>query len=659
LSLAEAVRLHAKGDLAAAEALYLELLGRAPRDHEILHFLGALELQRARPEAALPFLKRAAVLSPRNASYLNTLGVAHWRLRKERRAVSCFGTAVRLEPGMTVAWRHLGIVLMAQRRFADAARALRRAAVLDPQHALTWTEMGRALLEIGSYREAVRSLENALALEQTCPRALALLGQTSLALRRFREAEDASRRSVKIDERQAWVWNNLGATLFLQGRLEEATRSFERAVGLDPNLPSAQSSLLAIQNYSLADPETVFEKHRDWGMSVERATFLRRVRSRPDGDVPRRLRLGYVSSEFNSCPVSKFIEPILACHDRSRFDVYCYANLRRRDEVTARLRSRAHVWREIHRLDDEEVCSLIASDEIDILVDLAGHTRDNRLRVFARKPAPIQVTYLGYPNTTGLSRIDYRLTDAFADPVGSTERLHTERLFRLEPGFLCYQPPGDAPPPELLPAFRRGRVTFGCFALMAKIHDDAITAWASILERVPGSRLILKSYPLWDEGVRELVLERFRRLGIPSHRLELRPYARLRSDHYRSYHEIDLALDTFPYNGTATTCDALWMGVPVLTLAGRTHLSRVGGSLLRRMGLDCLITYSWEHYVDRAVQLSQELARLSRLRSGLRSRVTAAGLTSGERLTRVLEDGYREMWRRRCEPGHLAPRDAD
>jgi predicted O-linked N-acetylglucosamine transferase (SPINDLY family) len=328
--------------------------------------------------------------------------------------------------------------------------------------------------------------------------------------------------------------------------------------------------------------------------------------------------------------------------------LYCYSDVRRPDAVTARIRKSAVVWRELRGLSDPQAADLIRRDQVDILVDLAGHTARNRLLVFARKPAPVQVTYLGYPDTTGLNTIDYRLTDAWADPPGQTERFHTEELVRLPRGAWCYRPPEDAPAVEDLPAWSAGSITFGCFNNFAKVTPRMIGAWADILRDVPGARIILKSPVLMESSTRRLALERFRAHGIEGARVGL--FGPVEPEqHLAFYNWIDIALDTFPYHGTTTTCEALWMGVPVVVLAGATHASRVGVSLLASVGLADWAADSLEAYVERAVRAARELDRLRLLRAGLRERMAQSPLTDAKVLTRDLEAAYRRMWRRWCE----------
>jgi predicted O-linked N-acetylglucosamine transferase (SPINDLY family) len=328
--------------------------------------------------------------------------------------------------------------------------------------------------------------------------------------------------------------------------------------------------------------------------------------------------------------------------------VTCYANGSEEDATTERLKALSDAWRIVAAKSDDEAHALIRDDRIDILVDLAGHTGRNRMTLFARRAAPIQVTYLGYPNTTGLKAMDYRFTDAMADPVGSTEALHTETLVRLDGGFLCYRPPEDGPAVAEPPVVASGCITFGSFNTLAKVNVALIARWSAILAGVPDSRLVLKARSFADPVARDYILQLFVQNGIAPERIELSDWTADTRSHLERYAGIDIALDTFPYNGTATTCEALWMGVPVVTMAGRVHASRVGASLLSRIGLDALIASSPEAYLRAAIDLAHDLPRLRDLRGALRARMAASPLMDSARIARAVEAAYRTMWRQYC-----------
>ena len=339
-----------------------------------------------------------------------------------------------------------------------------------------------------------------------------------------------------------------------------------------------------------------------------------------------------------------FLEPVLQRHDRSRFEVFCYHSGAGEDDLSTRLRSHAEHWRAVARLSPDELERALRTDCLDLLVELSGHTDGNRLAVVARRVAPVQVTYLGYPNTTGLSAVDYRITDAHADPPGESDALHTERLVRLPETFLCYTPPFEGEPAAQPPARTRGRLTFGSFNNLAKLSAANIALWARVLDAVPDATLMIKTGGLQDPGLRRVVLERFRAVGIDAARLELAAPTDSIEAHMRSYDRVDIALDSYPYHGTTTTLDALWMGVPVVTLCGDRHAARVSASILHTLGLDELVAATAQDYVRIAQRLALDVDRLETLRRTLRGRLHASPLMDGVRFTRQLEATYLQMW---------------
>jgi predicted O-linked N-acetylglucosamine transferase (SPINDLY family) len=393
--------------------------------------------------------------------------------------------------------------------------------------------------------------------------------------------------------------------------------------------------LLLTFNYDPAtSAQECFEEHCRWG---DRLLASVPPLAPPVHSPGRRLRVGYVSSDFWQHPVVSFIEPVLAAHDRERFEIFCYADVLRPDAVTARLQSLDVTWRDIRGISDAAAVDIIRRDSVDILVDLGGHTDRSRMALFARKPAPVQFTYLGYPNTTGLRSIDYRLTDAIADPLGASDALHVEKLVRLPSGFLQYRPPADSPEPTI---GNSGGITFASFNNLAKLTPQAIELWSNVLRAVPGSTLLMKNMSLCDAGVADMIAGKFARHGIERGRLQLRAILPTLWDHLKLYNSADIALDTFPYNGTTTTCEALWMGVPVVTLRGNVHAARVSASILHRVGLDELVADSASQYLRIAIDLANDTARRQRLHMELRPRMTNSPLMHPTQVTREIEAAF-------------------
>lgn len=397
------------------------------------------------------------------------------------------------------------------------------------------------------------------------------------------------------------------------------------------------------------DADAVFEEHLEWGRVAE-ARVPRLELDTPAEDTRRCLRVGYLSPDFREHSVASFIEPVLRQHDRSRFEVCCYSSLPMPDETTRRIREAVDVWRDIDKLSDGEAARLIREDRIDILVDLSGHTAGGRLGIFAARPAPIQMTWMGYPNATGLRTIDYRITDGVADPAGE-EAHYSEELLRLDGCFLCYQPVTDAPEVAPLPALTNGHVTFGSFNNFSKINPGVLQLWAEVLKQVPGSRLLLKCPALTDATVRGRVSAALQALGIGTERVDLLGHTRTRQEHLALYARVDIAVDTFPYNGTTTTCEALWMGVPVLSLVGKRHAGRVGASLLSAAGLSDWLADTPESFVAIAQTMVADVTRLARLRGSLRGQLAESSLCDAAGFVRRLEAVMQQAWGRRWEVG--------
>jgi predicted O-linked N-acetylglucosamine transferase (SPINDLY family) len=432
--------------------------------------------------------------------------------------------------------------------------------------------------------------------------------------------------------------------------LDEAESYYNIALQINPKFSSLYSNLLLLMNYtSKYDMQFVSNKHKHFAEQFEKplAPFIMPHTNKPVAN--RCLKIGYISPDFRKQSVGFFIEPVLASHNHQDFEIFCYANLPVHDEMTERMKGYADNWRNIARMLDEEVTDLIHNDEIDILVDLAGHTAFNRLLVFARKPAPIQLTWIGYPNTTGLSSIDYRIVDNFTDPLGMTDQYYTEKLIRLPESFLCYLPYKDSPDVGELPALSKDYITFGSFNILKKITPDVIKLWSQILERIPRACLIIKNKSLADSMTRQYVLNQLLQQNISVERIELLSYTPTFKEHLEIYNRIDIGLDSFPYHGTTTTCEAMWMGVPVITLEGNPHASRVGVSLLSNVGLQELIALTTEEYIKIAVNLADDLKGLQSLRERLRDMMKHSPLCDAKRFTANLENCYRQIWEKWCK----------
>lgn len=509
-------------------------------------------------------------------------------------------------------------------------------------------QLGQALLLKNEYEAASECFRHVLRFQPNNHLALFQLGKAFHKQTRFVDALTYYRRALALVPNFAEAYDSVGSILQYQGDMEGAAQNYRMAVEARPNFDKAHSDLVFAMNYNPRhSAAAIFHEHVRWGQMHTLPTITSPVYS-SDFDPARRLRVGYVSPDFCKHSVAFFFEPLVANHDRDKTEIYCYSDVARPDEVTQRLQMAASHWRVILGLSHSQVAEQIRRDGIDILVDLTGHTANSRLLAFSARPAPIQVSYLGYPNTTGVPAIDYRLTDAWADPPGIADAFHTEKLIRLPQGFLCYLPSRHAPPVSQLPAMTNPTITFGSFNNLSKITPDVIDLWVELLRAIPTSRLVIKNSSLGDAPTRDHYLQLFAKQDIDPGRLDLLPPIHANDEHLGVYGQIDIGLDTFPYNGTTTTCEALWMGVPVITLAGSMHAGRVGVSLLSQIGLDDLIAESVQDYVRIAVELASDRHKLANLRAELRDRMGQSALCNGAAFARKIEDAYRDMWASHC-----------
>jgi len=457
-------------------------------------------------------------------------------------------------------------------------------------------------------------------------------------------------KALKIDSQFVDAYNNTGNALKDMRKLSEAETYFRRALKIDPDFSPAYSNLLLNMNYDTQhDKQSIYAEHLRFAEHFQ-IKFSAESASYPNKKtINRKLKVGYVSPDFRRHSVNYFFEPVLASHNHETFEIFCYSDVINPDKVTKQLQIYADHWRSIVGISEESVAETVRRDAIDILVDLAGHTGYNRMPLFVRKPAPIQISWLGYPNTTGLSTIDYRIVDSYTDPIGLTDPYNTEVLLRMPESFLCYQPDKESPKVGPLPVFEKRYITFGSFNYFTKTSPEILSLWARILQSVPDAHLFLKAKYFTDSIVYNSVIDLFMQHGIDSERIKTFAHTPSYREHLNMYNDIDIALDTFPYNGTTTTCEALWMGAPVITLQGNAHASRVGTSLLSNIGLTELIATTQEEYVNIAVDLATDRERLCTLREGLRGRMAQSPLTDVKLFTSDLEICYKEVWEKWCK----------
>lgn len=670
----------AHGDLGEARQILERTVARYPEFPEAWINLASALRRQGRHEEARAANERALALAPDSNEARMQLAITLDVMKEYASAERLLHEVIAANPSVPQPHFLLGNTLRGQGHLDEAELAFRRADSCPGGYPDALVNLSMLLIHMGRMGEAEQVLDEALRRQPESVEAYGNLGVVLMSLRRPAQAEAAFRRAIEIDSQQAGphinlsnmlymagrhseaeaeaklaleiesdnvdALINLGATLNSQGRHAESIAAMRKVVELHPDNALAWSNLLFTLNYREdLSPLQMLEEHRAFGRQYTPAPGSGPDFSQWDRKPDRKLRIGYVSPDFRNHVVAVFFEPVLDGHDRSRFEVICYFNHNEADTTTHRIKQKADYWRDIAALTDDDVERIMLQDRLDVVVDLAGHTARNRLPVLARRVAPVQVTWLGYPNGTGLETMDWRITDGRADPAPDTDAHYAERLYRLPDTFLVYRPHAESPPVAPSPCASTGQITFGAFNNYVKITDEMLALWVRILEGVPGSRLWVKTLALGDRNVRDLAMARYREAGGDPARVELSGPTASYQDHLAGYGRVDVALDTFPYHGTTTTCESLWMGVPVVTLAGGHHAARVGVSLLTAVGLESCVARSADEYVAKAVELASDRDALATLRAGIRPRVQASALIDESRFTRELESAYRDMWR--------------
>lgn len=616
-------------------------------DHSEAHInLGNVLLHQGRPDAALAEYQTALRINPDDAGALCSLGNALSSLQRLDEAAQSYEAAIRLNPNLFEAYYNLGNLSLAQKRYARAVEFYQRAQSLNPNYAALYNNLGNALKQQGLSNQAIDQYRHAVQLNPGYAMAYNNLGILLKERADLEQAEIHTQHALNIQADNVEAYVNLGNVRLLQGRTGEAILCLQKALAIEPARADVHSALLMYMHYiDDYSPEQLLAAARDWA-----ARYAPGETSQPPSanspDPKRCLRIGYVSADFYNHPVGYLIEAVLAWHNKSRYETFCYNNSDRNDELTARLRRTATHWRDMREVSEEMFAEQIRRDGIDILIDLSGHTADNRLMVFARKAAPVQASWLGYFDTTGMDAIDYLLADRVLIPHGD-ERFYAEQVVRLPNAYLCFSPPEVDLQPNSPPALESGTVTFGCFNNNAKITKKVVACWSKLLHALPQAQLYLKSKPFKDATVRESYMKMFARNGITAERLRFAGGSP-RDEFLAAHHEVDIALDPFPFNGCMTTIWALWMGVPVVNLRGDHYVARMGETILSNVGLPEYVTDTPEDYVAKVIALATDLPRLAALRQGLRKRLLGSPLCDGQHFTRHLEEAYRAMWTSWC-----------
>ena len=597
-------------------------------------------------DAALELYKRAEMLRPSHPRASLNIANALQKAGRVDEAALTLRRTLQSTPNFAPAHFNLAAVLEAQDDLGGAESELRSALLADPSMSDAAVRLAAVLETLGRYEESEVELRRALSIRPDNAGAALNLGALYLKRDRIAEAEDWINRAGAMDSRLAAVHSQRGALYLKTGRYEEAYVAFTTGAAQDPSEISVGSGLLFSLNFrpEIA-PAVIADEHRRIGHAITTAGGRPFGYWPQDRDPERRLRVGYVSGDLRQHPVGLFMRPVVANHDHRLFEIHCFANQTGSDPVTEAIRPHVDHWHAISQQSDTQVARLVHDRAIDILVDLTGHTDRHRLGVFVRKPAPVQATWLGYLNTSGLPAMDYRICDRFTDPIGETEHLHTERLFRMPFSQWCYSPFFQLPIVEVPHAERPGTVVFGSFNQLGKISNACLDLWCRVLARLPESELTV--FDVAEGAAREHFSRRLLERGLDLRRVRMRPRGNIHA-YCNAISNVDIALDTFPYNGGTTTLDILWMSTPMVALRGDRGISRSSFSIISSLGIPELLAKDPDEFVDINVRLATDHDWRTRLRSSLRGMLSDSPLMDARRFTSDLEKGYREMWREYC-----------
>jgi predicted O-linked N-acetylglucosamine transferase (SPINDLY family) len=629
----------------AAIDCFRQALQLAPEFADAHNNLGSvLRTQKKLTEAAGCFI-RAIELRPDSAEANNNLGAALQELDRVGDAIGYFHRALALKPDYAEAWSNLGNALRRRGQFDEAAACCRRAIELKPDHAEAHSNLGSVLVEQGQFDLAVACFRRALQANADFAEAYSNLGIARQGQGDLDEAARCFRKAIELKTDLVSAHVNLGHTLLAQGDVDESIACCRRALAIEPTCAEAYSNLLYCLHFCPEqNPASIYEEHSRWNERLAVPLMPSVSRHSNDRTPARRLRIGYISPNFSDHVVGLNLLPLFRAHNRQRFEIVCYSDVRVPDAITSRFRSYANIWRNIVGCSDDEVSRLIRADAIDVLVDLTLHMAKNRLLAFARQPAPVQVTFAGYPGTTGLATMDYRLTDPLLDPLGLDDDFYSEESIRLPDTFWCYDPITDDPAVNLLPALETGVVTFGCLNSFIKVNEEVLKVWARVLKAVDRSQIVVMAP---EGGHRQRTMELLQSEGIAPSRVTFVSNCP-RDEYLALYHRIDIGLDTVPYNGHTTSLDSLWMGVPIVTLVGQSVVGRAGLSHLSTLGLPELIARTSDQFVEISAGLAGDLPRLINLRASLRERMRQSPLMDASRFARNVETTYIAMWQRWC-----------
>ena len=624
-----------------AENICKKILALYPDHLDATYMLALIYQNNGNSELAVTYYEKILFLSTCHADALNNLGTIYESSGNSGEALSCYKKAVKCNPSHFMANYNLGRISRSIGDLVTAITSLRTALDADKKSVPVLLELGLALKNRGEAAESLPYLLKAAEITPENPAVFNVLGNSYQLKGELKQAISCYQTAIQHKPDFAEAYNNLGSAYLAMGDVAAALESYQKAIELRPGWNGAFSNMLLAENYVSNNQDVLFHKHAAWGMSLKDSSQHGQQNITNCNNT--KIRIGYVSPDLRTHSVSWFLMAILRNYNRHKFHVTCFSDTAQQDHITNEIMRLVDDWQNVTGQSDNDVFKRIRECNIDILVDLAGHTANNRLGVFAKQATPIQVSYLGYPNTTGLNTVKYRITDSLADPAGDADRLHTERLIRLPECFVCYTPSPESPACSAAPFKINNYITFGSFNVLAKISDECLETWSKILLQVRHSKLVLKSAGLEDPETRYFMHQRFKQYNIHNDQIEMLPRTSTIRSHIQQYSRIDISLDTFPYNGTTTTCESLWMGVPIISLRGNRHAGRVGASLLSQVGLDELITDDTEQYIATAKRLAESNELLTTYHNTLRQNIASSPLCDGPEFTRALEQAFTEM----------------
>jgi len=641
-----AKELERAGQSGEAATIYQKILDIKPDHAEVLHLYSIIAGNNEDWNLATSLIQRAVAAAPNMAFLHANLGLAYRRSGQAQNAINSYMRAIELDPsenamnGLGVAQMHLGLK-------EEAYSTFTRTLGISPESVAALNNLGLLEEEIRNYNKAYDFYSRAAIYQPNDIGTLNNLSRILLLMCNPGKARETVQAVLKIDPLNLQALRNLALEQSLSGDLDSSLATLRKVLSLAPQEIEVHSGLIFYMHYSPSiDSKAILDECTIWSDKFELPILSQNMPLRRDGAPNKKLRIGFVSPDLYHHPVGRSLLPLFAHHDNSQYDIYCYSNSATSDHLTFELQKHSAKWHNTRNISDLALANLIRDDQIDILIDLSLHSSNMRLLIFAHRPAPIQMTYLGYPGTTGMKSMDYRISDRFIDPENETTKLYSEETLYIT-SYWCYQEPDVAIPVLVsnLPALKNGFITFGCLNNISKISEPAIQCWTNLLKEIPSSKLLLYC-PEGDHW--DMVTEKFTSRGIDKSRIALlpkQPFAK----YFEAYREIDIALDPFPFGGGITTCDALWMGVPVVSLRGKTAVGRGATSILTNIGMPGLIAHSQEEYISIAKGLCSDLERLAATRKGLREKFQQSPVMDGKRFATEMGQLFRQAWVKYCE----------